>query len=118
MLFRTLYASEPGVYGAKWSGTLQGHLHIPAFKRAWQRVVDRHPVVRTAFNWELRDESFQVVYRHVELPWQQHDWQSMSAVEQNQQIEAFPGEDRHQGFELSKAPLMRLALIQLDDDAY
>src|SRR6516225_762738 len=107
MLFHTLYAVEPGVYSMQWHGTLHGTLHVSTFKRVWQCVVARHPVLRTAFSWALRDEPFQVVYRHVELPWRQYDWRSMSAVEQERQFETFLGEDRAQGFELSQAPLMR-----------
>ena len=118
ILFHTLCASEPEVYSVQWSCTLHGNLRVSTFKRAWQRVVDRHPALRTAFSWELRDEPFQIVYRHVELPWRQHDWRSMSAAEQERQLEAFLAEDRAQGFELSKAPLMRLALNQLSEDAY
>jgi amino acid adenylation domain-containing protein len=106
------------MYGVQWSCTLHGNLYVSAFKRAWQRVVDRHPVLRTAFNWEYRDEPFQVVYRHVELPWRQHDWQSLSTFDQERQYETFLREDREQGFALSKAPLMRLTLIQLTANAY
>ena len=98
------------MYCAQWSCTLHGHLHVSAFKQAWQRVVDRHSVLRTAFHWESRNEPFQVVYRHVELPWRQYDWQHMSTVEQERQIEAFLTEDREQGFILSETPLMRLTL--------
>jgi len=118
ILFHTLYTPEPGVYSVQWTCTLRGVLHITAFKHAWQRVLDRHSILRTAFIWELRDEPFQVVYRQVELPWRQHDWRSMSAAERERQIEAFLVEDRRQGFELSKAPSMRLSLIQLAKDAY
>ena len=118
LLFHTLYASEPGVYCVQWSCTLHGNLHVLAYKRAWQHVVDRHPVLRTAFSWELRDEPFQIVYKHVDLPWRQHDWRGMSAGEQERQFEAVLREDRAQGFELSKAPLMRITLIQLAEDAY
>jgi amino acid adenylation domain-containing protein len=42
----------------------------------------------------------------------------VSADEQERQLEAFLGEDRAQGFELSKAPLMRPTLVQLAEDAY
>jgi hypothetical protein len=54
----------------------------------------------------------------VSLPWQQHDWRGLSSVEQQEQLEAFIQAERKQGFELSEAPLMRLALIQMDDDVY
>jgi amino acid adenylation domain-containing protein len=104
------------MYSVQWSCTLHGNLHVSAFKRAWQRVVDRHTVLRTVFSWDLRDEPFQVVFRDAELPWRQHDWRRMSSVEQEQHLEAFFEEDRKQGFELSKAPLMRLTLIQLAEN--
>jgi amino acid adenylation domain-containing protein len=42
----------------------------------------------------------------------------MSAVEQKRRFETFLGEDRAQGFELSQAPLMRLTVLQLAEDAY
>jgi amino acid adenylation domain-containing protein len=118
ILFHTLCASEPGVYSVQWSCTLHGNLCVSTFKQAWQLVLDRHPALRTAFSWELRDEPFQIVYRHVKLPWRQHDWRSISAAEQEWRLEAALAEDRAQGFELSKAPLMRLVLNQLTEDAY
>jgi amino acid adenylation domain-containing protein len=119
ILFHSLYASESGVYCVQWSCALHGnHMHVSAFRRAWRRVVDRHPVLRTAFNWKSYDEPFQVVYRQVELPWRQYDWQSLSAFDQEQQLKAFFIEDRKQGFALSNAPLMRLTLIRLAENAY
>jgi amino acid adenylation domain-containing protein len=42
----------------------------------------------------------------------------VSAFEQERQFEVFLEEDRAQGFELSKAPLTRLTLLQLAEDAY
>jgi amino acid adenylation domain-containing protein len=118
ILFHTLYAPESGVYCEQWSCTLHGNLRVAAFQRAWQRVVDRHPVLRTAFNWEYRDEPFQVVYRRVEVPWRQHDWRSLSTAAQERQYEAFLAADRDQGFALSQAPLMRLTLVRIAEDAY
>jgi non-ribosomal peptide synthetase component F len=54
----------------------------------------------------------------VSLPWQQHDWRGHSPVDQQEQLEAFIQAERKRGFELSETPLMRLALIQMDDDVY
>src|SRR6266446_8140276 len=42
----------------------------------------------------------------------------MSATEQERQLETFLAEDRAQGFDLSKAPLTRLTLLQLAKDTY
>ncbi|WP_445246414.1 amino acid adenylation domain-containing protein, partial [Microcoleus sp. OTE_8_concoct_300] len=118
MLFHSLAAPESGVYIESLSCTVQGNLDISAFKRAWQKVVERHPVWRTSFYWEGFDKPLQVVNRCVSLPWQQHDWRGRSPVDQQEQLEAFLEAERKRGFELSEAPLMRLALIQMDDDVY
>jgi amino acid adenylation domain-containing protein/non-ribosomal peptide synthase protein (TIGR01720 family) len=118
MLFHTLYASEPGMYFEQLSCTLDSDLDISAFQRAWQQVVERHPILRTAFFWEGLDEALQVVHQHVSLPWKQHDWRGWSPVEQQTQLEALLQTERERGFDLGVAPLMRLTLIQVTENAY
>jgi amino acid adenylation domain-containing protein/non-ribosomal peptide synthase protein (TIGR01720 family) len=117
MLFHSLFAPASGVYIQQPNYELHGNLDISAFERAWQQVVDRHPILRTAFVWEL-EKSIQIVGRHVRLPLEQHDWRGLSLAEQQKRLEAFLQADRHRGFELSKAPLMRLTIIQVCEDAY
>jgi amino acid adenylation domain-containing protein/non-ribosomal peptide synthase protein (TIGR01720 family) len=118
MLFHSLAAPESGVYVEYMSCTVQGKLNIPAFKRAWQQVMDRHPVWRTSFYWEGFDKPLQVVNQYVNLPWEQFDWRVLPPVEQQKQLEAFLHAERKRGFELSEAPLMRLVLIQMGEDVY
>ena len=101
------------MYVEQWSCSLQGKLNLPALKSAWQQVIERHSVLRTAFYWENLDEPVQVVRKKVELPWQQYDWREMSPTEQSQQLEQFLA--CHQ-LQLSSAPLMQIALIQVADD--
>ena len=118
MLFHTLSAPESGVYFQQTVYTLHGDLDVSAFIRAWQRVVERHPILRTLFLWEQRDKPLQVVRQRVKLPWMQHDWRGLSPAEQQERLEVFLEADRDRGFELSRAPLMRLFLIQVAEDAY
>jgi hypothetical protein len=40
---------------------LQGPLRLDSYAAAWQQVVDRHPVLRTAFAWEELDQPLQIV---------------------------------------------------------
>jgi len=56
MLFHSLFAPASGVYIQQPNYELHGNLDISAFERAWQ-VVDRHPILRTAFVWELEVDS-------------------------------------------------------------
>jgi hypothetical protein len=118
MLFHSLYAPKSGVYFGQTLYTVHGDLNVSAFMRAWQRVMDRHPILRTLFLWDLRDEPLQVVRKRVKLPWAQQDCRGLSPAEQQERLEVFLHADRDQGFALSQAPLMRLTLIQVAKDTY
>jgi len=98
--------------------TIHQDLNILAFERAWQCVIDRHSILRTAFIWENREEPFQVVYRHLKLKVAHQDWRGLAPTEQQERLKEFLRADLQRGFELSQAPLMRVALIRMADDAY
>jgi len=63
MLFHSLSAPDSGVYFEQLSCELREEVDLEAFRGAWQRVMDRHPILRTAFDWESLDEPVQVVLR-------------------------------------------------------
>ena len=56
MLFHALYEASSPVYFEQVSYQLRGLLNLSAFERAWQQVVDRHPVLRTSFHYKGVDE--------------------------------------------------------------
>ncbi len=118
ILFHTLYSPQAGEYIMQMVCTLRGNLNASAFERAWQRVVDRHEVLRTAFVWVGFDEPLQVVRGTVRLPWEQRDWRENSAMQQDGMLQLFLKADRQRGFELTDAPLMRCTLIRTAADAY
>ncbi|UFP96150.1 non-ribosomal peptide synthetase [Gloeobacter morelensis] len=116
MLFHTLYAPEAGVYVGHLSLTLHTDLSIPVFKRAWQQLLERHPVLRTIFVWEDLDEPVQVVCQGVALPLEQYDWRDLDPLTQQERLEECLAAQRRRGFDLACPPLMRLLLIRLSDD--
>src|ERR1043166_7802120 len=65
MLYHTLYAPESGTYMQQVSCTLKGELNVAAFERAWQEVINRHPVLRSGFLWEKLKGPVQLVQRQV-----------------------------------------------------
>jgi amino acid adenylation domain-containing protein/non-ribosomal peptide synthase protein (TIGR01720 family) len=117
MLFHTLLTPGSGMYFEQAGIPLYGPLDVPSFERAWQKVLDRHSILRTSFHWENLDKPLQVVHRDARLPVQYLDWSGHSAVGQEQGLEAFLKADRERGFELSRAPLLRLTVIALADGA-
>ncbi|MDF5719565.1 MAG: amino acid adenylation domain-containing protein [Rhizonema sp. PD37] len=119
MLFETLSASNSGIHIEQSIFDLQfEELDLLAFEKAWQRVVDRHYILRTAFIWENQNEPLQVVLKEVEISLYLQDWRGLSLCQQQEKLKTYLSADRLLGFEMNKAPLMRLALFQVESNAY
>ncbi len=118
MLFRTLSGNEPGIYFEQFLCTLTGRLNISAFEQAWQHVVDRNAILRTSFHWEKLQKPLQAVHRHVDVPLTYYNWRDVPEVKQQERLSEFLKKDRNRGFKLTKAPLIRLFLIQISTDRY
>ena len=119
MLFHTLYDPASGMYFEQFSFSMRGTLDAAAWERAWERVVERHAVFRTAFSWERREKPLQVVLKQRgEIPWTHEDWRGLSEAEQRGRLDDFLRADRARGFELNRPPLMRTALFRTADDAW
>src|SRR5215216_5117410 len=118
MLFHSLYMPTAGVYFQQVSCILDGDLDVAAFRQAWTYVQARHAMLRSAVVWEDLDEPLQIVLRQATLPLSRHDWRNIPTDAQPQHMAAFMAADRARGLDLTAAPLMRLALIQLTDARY
>src|SRR6185503_19155655 len=88
------------------------------FAQAWQQLIDRHSILRSAFVWKNVEKPLQVVGRQVGLPLEQQDWRGLAASAQEERFAAYLEADRTTGFNLMKAPLMRLALFQTGERDY
>ncbi|HEX8160667.1 MAG TPA: amino acid adenylation domain-containing protein, partial [Pyrinomonadaceae bacterium] len=118
MLFHELYAPHSGVNIAQFVYSLQSDIDVEVFRRVWQRVVDRHPALRTSFVWEGSEELLQVVHGRVAVPWEELSWVGLSKAEQRERLRSLLRADRERGFDLSVAPLTRLTLIRLSEDSH
>ncbi|MCP3142306.1 amino acid adenylation domain-containing protein [Pyxidicoccus xibeiensis] len=118
MLFHSLYSPHGGAYVEQVYWTWRGPLDFALLQRAWQSVVERNPVLRTAFFWEGLAEPVQAIRTKVDLPWAQQDWRGLPPDEQEARWKALLDSDWRQGFNVSAAPLMRLTLLQLGPEHY
>jgi hypothetical protein len=118
ILFHVLDTPNAGVYLNQQRYTLRGDLDLEAFKKALQGVMDRHQILRTSFVLSAPSGPLQVVYRKLNLPWTMHDWSDMPRAEADERIQAFVQADFKQGFDLVRAPLMRITLIKIEPDLY
>jgi amino acid adenylation domain-containing protein len=118
MLFHALLEPAAGVYFRQLVLPLAGPIDCPVFERAWQYVVDRHPVLRTSFHWEDLDKPLQLVHGEVRLAVTNHNWSGLAADQIPVAMERFLQEDASRPFDLSRAPLIRINLIRLDETRY
>ncbi|HEX2572146.1 MAG TPA: amino acid adenylation domain-containing protein, partial [Polyangia bacterium] len=112
MLFHSLYGAESGLYVVQLSCVFRGALDLGIFARAWQRVVDRHPILRTSFHWEEEERALQVVHRQVPVPLTCEDWRGIAGAEQERRLAKLLAESRVRGFALDQAPLFRMLLLR------
>jgi hypothetical protein len=100
MLFHAAAAAEPGVDIEQVVMTLHEPLDEAAFLRAWGRLAERHAVLRTRFRWHGVAKPVQEVLDRVHIPAERFDGP----------LEKILQEHRSRGFDVTQAPLMRLAL--------
>ncbi len=115
MLFHSLSAPGSDVYVEQLACALHGDLDGAAFRAAWETLVARHGVLRTAFAWKDLPEPLQVVGPRVRLPLEEIDWRDVPTEAQAPALAELRLAERRQGFALSRAPLMRLTLVRLGD---
>src|SRR5512141_440298 len=111
MLFHALDARASGVDMERVAVHVEEDLDVPAFRRAWERVVARHAVLRTRFRWEGLERPQQEVCPSATLPLSEHDWSRVPAAEQEGRWAELSLTERQAGFDLSAAPVMRLVVV-------
>ena len=118
MLFHTLLTPGSGVYVVQLRLVLQAGLDREAFERAWDRLVQRHAILRTTFLWRDLESPLQAIVPRVHLSWDRQDWSAVPEAEWQERLAIYLAADRKRGFDPSAAPLLRLALIRLGAERY
>ncbi len=115
MLFHGLSQADQGLYFEQATFVLDGVPEPRRLAAAWQRVVDRTPVLRSRIAWEGVPQPLQIVDREVTLPVSHLDWRALSDVDRHEVLGDLLARDRARGLDLRVAPLTRLTLARLSD---
>ncbi|MFP6560684.1 amino acid adenylation domain-containing protein [Paraburkholderia sp. B3] len=114
MLFHSLYARGGSAYLNQLRVDLDG-LDAARFRAAWTALTQRHDILRTAF--VAHGEGWlQWVARVVDLPLVEYDWRSRTDCAAA--LDALAAQQLEQGFDLTRAPLYRLALVRTGERRY
>ncbi len=118
MLFHTIYNPESEEYFEQLTATFSGKINTEAFINAINKVVENNSILRTSFAYKNVSKMLQIVHKKVEVPVDIMDWTSFSQNEVESRFGDLLNEDRKKGFNLSKAPLIRIKLIKINEEEY
>ena len=103
MLYHALSEPCSGVDIEQLVMTFHEPIDITKMLAAWNRVVARHGILRTAFRWDGA-EPLQEVVPMVAIPYVRHEELPGDDASFREWLQS----DREQGFQMDRAPLMRL----------
>ena len=107
--------AKPGQDVEQVVGDLVEAIEVEAFACAWEKIVQRHSVLRSGFAWAELPRPHQEVRRRITVPLKQIDWRGLPGSEQDQAFGEWLKADRLQGFDLSEPPLVRANLFRFGE---
>jgi hypothetical protein len=112
ILFHVLRAQDANPYVEQFVLSTDGQLDTGRLAAAWQEVIRRHPMLRTAFVWEGVERPVQVVVGECRLPLSEEDLRGRTEEQVATALAEFLTADRARGVPITEIPLMRLALLR------
>uniref|UniRef100_A0AAU1ZUG3 Non-ribosomal peptide synthase/polyketide synthase n=1 Tax=Streptomyces sp. NBC_00093 TaxID=2975649 RepID=A0AAU1ZUG3_9ACTN len=94
---------------------LTGPVDGEALRKAAQRILDRHAPLRACFRRRPDGQPVQIIAGDLELPWREVDLTVHDGPARVPLADAVAAAERTRRFDLANPPLMRCALIRLDE---
>jgi amino acid adenylation domain-containing protein/non-ribosomal peptide synthase protein (TIGR01720 family) len=117
-LFYSMEAAADKLGFEQWRFVLRGSVDTAALRQSWERVIARHPILRTAFVSDGLRETMQVVLPARPLEWTEIDLRGLTDSEQQQRLLQTIAADRAKNFDLATGQLLRLILLRTRDDEW
>ncbi len=99
-------APESSVYNVNFAARITAELDIPALRRAFQDLIDRHSSLRTTFPVQL-GKPVQRIHDSRKVHFQEVECRSGSPEQLQRQLM----EEAHRPFDLERGPLLRVSLF-------
>jgi amino acid adenylation domain-containing protein len=112
MLFHTLLEPESKLYFEQVLIPIEGAMNADACEAAWNHVAEDIAVLRTSFHWEQIEKPVQVVHRKARVPFAKVDLRDLDDARRHDELRKLVEDDRQRGFDMTRAPLLRVTLVQ------
>jgi hypothetical protein len=101
--FLSQLAPESMVYNVSFAARIGSEVNIPALRRAFQALVDRHPCLRTNFSVH-GGKPMQRIHQNTHVQFEEADASSWSSEELKPRL----ADEAHRPFDLQQDPLLRV----------
>lgn len=119
MLHQILASNEPALYLVQRVDTLHlPTLSLPALQQTWQRLVERHAILRTSFLWQGVSQPLQIVHKQVAQSLQYEDWRALPEAEQEAQLAHYLEAEQTYDVDLTQPTGARVLLVHLAEGVY
>lgn len=115
MLFHELSTPEAPPYFRQVSFTIDGAFDPALCEATWNRLMERHELLRSAFDYETTSQPLQIVLKRQTVEFGFEDLEGADAAAR---IQAWRSADERRGFDLRRDRLMRIQLFRLGTDRF
>lgn len=112
MLLHALVERDPAIYCEHLLFDLKGQVDAQKLERSLNAVIARHPALRAKFDWMAPGQALQVIAHDAHVRINVQNVSGATGDEATSTIERIIQRDRETGFDLSRAPLLRLILLR------
>ncbi|WP_298742036.1 condensation domain-containing protein, partial [uncultured Chitinophaga sp.] len=114
MAFSSMVHQDSGMYHDQMvHQRLFPGFDINRFRLALELLSKKHSILRTGFNLSDFDREAQIVYKEVSIDVVYHDLSTLKRPQQEEQVRRFLAEEMKKPFDVSRAPLWRMAAFNL-----
>src|SRR5690606_22147147 len=107
---------KSGMYLMQDRCTIRSRLDVPALWESWDAVLREHAAFRACFVWQGSETPFQAILREVALPKHYIDLRHLDRSAALAALDRMLEEELATGFDLARAPLMRIRLAHIAED--
>ena len=118
MLYHWLAAPEESAYFQQLSYRARGALRVELVERCWQRLVDRHEILRTVYKYTNTPQPLQLILTRRDFVVEYYDYSGIVPERQAGKLQALRQSDQQRGFDLRRDMLMRMSVVKLADDEW
>src|SRR6202158_5841159 len=104
--FLCQFAPESSIYNVSFAARIHSDIDIPAFRRAFQALVDRHPSLRTTIAVHC-GKPVQRIHEHQTV----HFEETNASTWREDELQTRLAEETQHRFDLERGPLMRVSLF-------